>query len=75
MEAITVIKTDGGEGLLAGEVTIAVELTDGDRRVRSLDLPPGAPERPPTDAELRLKVGELADLTWDSAAAELERRL
>jgi hypothetical protein len=41
----------------------------------TLDLPPGAPARPPTDQELHEKLSlcgadDLANLTWESASAE-----
>jgi 2-methylcitrate dehydratase PrpD len=72
-----------GAHLLAGDVRIEVTLEDG-RSVRTaLRLPPGAPERPATDAELRTKLelcagGEadrIAALTWDSAAGYVRARL
>jgi hypothetical protein len=67
--------TPGGDWLLAGDVTVEVE---GGGSAR-LALPPGAPGRPPTDAELSAKVrdcaGERADavlaVDWDEAAALL----
>jgi 2-methylcitrate dehydratase PrpD len=75
MEAVSVVKTDGGDGLLAGEVTIEARLSTGELRSATLATPPGAPDRPPTDHELRRKVGQSLHLTWDEAAAELHRRL
>ncbi|MGH3664383.1 MAG: MmgE/PrpD family protein [Micromonosporaceae bacterium] len=70
----------GGEGLLAGDVTIELTTADGARHTSVLDLPPGAPQRPPTDAELAGKLAAcgadelLADLDW-AGAAELLRKL
>jgi 2-methylcitrate dehydratase PrpD len=66
--------TPGGEDLLAGHVEI-----DADGRTARLDLPPGAPARPPSEEELGAKVadcaGPLADqvlaLDWTGATALL----
>jgi 2-methylcitrate dehydratase PrpD len=64
---------DDGDHLLAGEVEIEVETRAGAGFHASLAVPPGAPERTPTDDELRAKLAlcgadELAALTWESAA-------
>jgi hypothetical protein len=56
-----------------------VTLADGSTLRTALDLPPGAPDRPPSPAELAEKVadcaGELADevlaADWASASAYL----
>jgi 2-methylcitrate dehydratase PrpD len=69
----------GGDGLLAGDVAIEVTLADGSTLRTALDLPPGAPDRPPSPAELAEKVadcaGDLADevlaADWASAGAYL----
>jgi 2-methylcitrate dehydratase PrpD len=68
MKAVNVAATDGGEHLLTGDVQIEI----GDQKA-TLALPPGAPERPVTDEELRAKLelcgaAELAELSWESAA-------
>ena len=68
MRMVEVAATDGGDHLLAGEVEIEI-----DGRRATLALPPGAPDRPMTDEELRVKLdlcgaGELAELSWESAA-------
>lgn len=58
--------TPGGDGLLTGDVTITL---DNDRTVTE-KLPPGAPERPPTDAELAEKLADCGLTTtvdWASA--------
>ncbi len=73
MKAVEVAATDGGDHLLTGQVEIEV---DGARA--ALALPPGAPERPVTDAELRAKLelcgaGDLAELSWGSAAQVLSQ--
>jgi len=75
-EAVETVATAGGEDLLAGEVEIEVTLEDGERLSARLKLPPGAPDRPPTDEELRTKLelcagGEaerIAALSWETAA-------
>ena len=76
MERVEVSPSEEGDGLLAGEVTISVTLRGGGYRRTSLDVPPGAPGRPPTDAELRHKLracaGEAAEAvqaaTFETAA-------
>jgi len=73
MEMVEVAATDGGDHLLTGEVYIEIELEDGAGVRAALALPPGAPERPVTDGELRAKLdlcgaGDLAELSWESAA-------
>jgi 2-methylcitrate dehydratase PrpD len=72
---VEVDATPGGDWLLAGDVTVTMERGGS----AQLELPPGAPGRPPTDAELRAKVrdcageraGEVLALDWDAAAALL----
>lgn len=71
--------SEHGEGLLAGEVTLEVTTRAGERRQTSLELPPGAPSRPPSSAELENKLkacaGEAADevraATFETATALL----
>ena len=73
----------GGDWLLAGDVAIEVTLDDGSTLHAQLDLPPGAPDRPPSEAELAAKVadcaGDLADeilaVDWLDAGAFLRERL
>lgn len=72
---------DETDGLLAGELTLELSLTDGSTRTVSLRLPPGAPQRPPSNEELRDKLAAcgadvpdlLRDITWQQAG-ELMRR-
>jgi 2-methylcitrate dehydratase PrpD len=72
----------GGDDLLAGTAAIELTLADGATLRSELDLPPGAPQRPPSQADLAAKVvdcaGDLADdvlsLDW-GAAADLLREL
>lgn len=73
MRAVEVAATDGGDHLLTGEVEIELETDDGAAVRTALALPPGAPERPMTEEELRTKLelcgaGEVAELSWESAA-------
>jgi 2-methylcitrate dehydratase PrpD len=75
-ELVEVQSTGGGDHLLAGEVELTVTLEDGSEVGSVLALPPGAPERPPSDEELRAKLelcagaeaGDLEALGWESAA-------
>ncbi|UIX29271.1 MmgE/PrpD family protein [Streptomyces sp. GQFP] len=77
--AVDVVRTGGGSGLLDGEATLRVTLTDGSVLHTALTQPPGSPERPPTDSELADKFAAcgndvpdmLKDATWDSARALL----
>jgi 2-methylcitrate dehydratase PrpD len=76
---VEVDATPGGDGLLAGDVAIELTLADGSTLRSELDLPPGAPGRPPSADELAAKVadcaGDLTDeilaLDWSSAASFL----
>jgi 2-methylcitrate dehydratase PrpD len=65
--------TPEGDGLLSGDITI--ELT-GERTVTITEkLPPGAPDRPPTDAEVAEKLadcGFTSTVDWIGARAVLE---
>ena len=73
MGTVEVEATDGGDHLLTGDVEIEIE-----GRRTSLELPPGAPDRPMTDGELTAKLelcgaGDLAELSWGSAAQVLSQ--
>ena len=78
-EAVDTSAAEGGDHLLAGEIELEVTLADGAKLATTLVLPPGAPDRPPTDEELLTKLSlcagagadELAALTWESAGAYL----
>ncbi|MBB5158391.1 MmgE/PrpD family protein [Saccharopolyspora phatthalungensis] len=80
LRQVEVTYTPGEEGLLTGEVEIEVEHGGPALRVR-LAQPPGAPSRPPTDAELREKFAAcgadvptlLAEADWESVRALLGR--
>ncbi|MFF2502106.1 MmgE/PrpD family protein [Streptomyces sp. NPDC058067] len=79
MTTVETERTEGGTGLLDGEVELAVTLGDGRVLRSALAHPPGSPERPPTDAELAEKFAAcgsdvpalLKDTTWESARALL----
>ena len=76
VDAVEVELPSGGEGLLAGTCDVELELRDGQTVRASVQVPPGAPARPPTHDELAAKVrdcaGDLADdllaTGWDTAA-------
>jgi 2-methylcitrate dehydratase PrpD len=78
-ELVAVQPGEGGDHLLAGELELEVRLEDGSALRTTLGLPPGAPDRPPSDDELRSKLelyaggqaGTLAALSWESAGAYL----
>ena len=80
---VEVDATPGGDWLLAGDVAIELALADGSTLRAQLDLPPGAPDRPPSSAELAEKVadcaGDLADevlaVDWAGAGALLREWL
>ncbi len=83
VDAVEVELTSGGAGLLDGACEVELRLTDG-RTVRSrLEVPPGAPDRPPTLDELTAKVrdcapdvaDELLTTRWGDAAQVLRRHL
>jgi 2-methylcitrate dehydratase PrpD len=62
--------TGDGSDLLAGDCTIEIERTERGTLTTTLDRPPGAPDRPPTDDEFAQKLtmcgaADLAGLTWD----------
>jgi 2-methylcitrate dehydratase PrpD len=69
MERVETHPTGDGIDLLAGDITIEIDLAD-ETLTTMLALPPGAPDRPPTEDELREKLtlcgaDHLAGLTWD----------
>jgi 2-methylcitrate dehydratase PrpD len=70
----------GGTGLLDGELHAEVHTVDGVLET-SLRFPPGAPQRPPSHAQLQAKISDCApgahpaSWTWDNAAQVLARGL
>ena len=83
MRAVQVAATDGGDHLLTGEIEIEIETEAGAGLRATLALPPGAPERPVTDGELRAKLelcagpqaDQLVELSFESAAGWLRSNL
>ena len=81
-ELVETVALEGGADLLVGEVEIEVTLSNGECLQSRLELPPGAPGRPPTDEELRGKLelcagGEadrIAALSWETAASYVRDR-
>jgi 2-methylcitrate dehydratase PrpD len=75
--------TSGSTGLLDGRVEVELRLRDGRVLADSLDLPPGAPARPPTPADLQAKISDClvgvdtdpAAWTWPGAATLLANLL
>lgn len=57
LRRVEVVTSPGGDGLLDGDTTVEVHLAGGAPPLTArLDLPPGAPARPPSADELRAKV-------------------
>jgi len=73
----------GGDGLLAGDLDLEMTLADGSVRRTRMGLPPGAPGRPPTDAELERKIVDcvgdtaprLSGVAWADAPRVLREAL
>jgi 2-methylcitrate dehydratase PrpD len=71
---------ENGSGLLDGELEISVELRSGEIHRARGKVPPGAPDRPPTENELKLKIraccgeesGRVESAGWADAPAILE---
>jgi 2-methylcitrate dehydratase PrpD len=83
LASLVEIKTDpGGSWLLDGELHAEIH-TASDVLQTSLRFPPGAPQRPPTDAQLHAKLSgcvagldtDPASWTWENAAQVLARGL
>jgi 2-methylcitrate dehydratase PrpD len=78
LRRVAVRRTAEAGDLLAGTVAVELRLAGGEVLAAEVDLPPGAPGRPPTDRELGEKIagcagdqaGAVAALTWGAAAAE-----
>jgi 2-methylcitrate dehydratase PrpD len=73
LERVEVHPTGDGTDLLAGEVRIEIDLAEHETVTTTLDRPPGAPDRPPTEAEQNEKLAicgaaDLAGLTWEDSA-------
>ena len=80
IELVQVDLTDGGDHLLSGEVEVEVHSGGGAGPIpvsrSTLAYPPGSPQNPATEEDLRLKVADCLtgipvepdDITWASAA-------
>lgn len=83
IQLVRVEAAPGGGGLLEGEFEISAQLRGGREARAMVALPPGAPARPASEAELRHKVEdccgemapEVAGATWESAPEVLRRLL
>jgi 2-methylcitrate dehydratase PrpD len=83
VERTVVELTEGGTGLLNGDVHVVLQLADGASRSVRLDLPPGAPTRPPTDGDLHAKLLSCGDdvpallheVDWSTAPKILREQL
>lgn len=80
--SVEMVAGASGEGLLDGEFEVIIE-AGGKTHRGTLRLPPGAPERPPSDQELAAKVADccghraasVMDLDWVRAAPLLRQSL
>ena len=83
MSKIILETPPGGDWLLDGEVEMTLTIDERKPFTGSLKLPPGSPDRPPSDADLRGKVerccpdlaANIATLDWPSAPTLLEMHL
>jgi 2-methylcitrate dehydratase PrpD len=84
VECVEVEAEPGGDGILAGDVLIERERTDGTVDTARLDVPDGHPARPATDEDIARKVtdcvgpdraAEVLTLDWPDAGALLHRSL
>jgi 2-methylcitrate dehydratase PrpD len=81
--AVRIETTPGGSGLLEGAFTVEIRRRDGTAVGASLDLPPGAPGRPPLRSELNAKLrdccgelaGQVSQAGWAEAAGLLSGAL
>jgi 2-methylcitrate dehydratase PrpD len=77
LERVEVREAPAGKGLLSGAVRVELRLRSGGTRGAEVELPPGAPARPASEAELARKLADcagaraaaVAALTWDTAIA------
>jgi 2-methylcitrate dehydratase PrpD len=80
---IKVRRTPGDGDLLVGTVTVALRLAGGEALTATVELPPGAPGRPPSEAELGEKLAAcagsdadvVAGLDWAKAGDAVPRLL
>jgi 2-methylcitrate dehydratase PrpD len=80
LRRVRFVPVGDGEGLLDGECEILVERRHGPVLSATLDLPEGAPDRPPSDQVLAQKGAscldglglEVSSIDWDSAGELLD---
>ncbi|HUZ21869.1 MAG TPA: MmgE/PrpD family protein, partial [Acidimicrobiales bacterium] len=83
MRRVEVDAVPGGDSILAGDVEIECALAGGRTASARLEVPPGAPGRPPGAAELTAKLADcgddvpalLAGITWEAAPELLREQL
>ncbi len=82
LERVEIRATPGGDGLLSGRVRVELRTRSHGTRTAEVELPPGAPGLPPTDAQLTSKVTDcvggdaaavaaVAALGWNTAATDV----
>jgi 2-methylcitrate dehydratase PrpD len=67
--SVTIHLTPGGNGLLEDTVRVGLVFTDGQTRAGEIDIPPGAPGRPVTRAQLAQKVRDCVGDRTDTVLA------
>jgi 2-methylcitrate dehydratase PrpD len=84
LEKVSLQSRPGGDGVFAGHTSVTLERRDGTTTRATLELPPGHPRTPATEAQLAAKVRdcvgeellpEVLALDWTNAAALLRRTL
>jgi 2-methylcitrate dehydratase PrpD len=69
LRRLEVSEAAGSGDLLTGTVEVELRTTSGAARTGAVEVPPGAPGRPPTDGELANKVADCAGRQADAVAA------
>jgi 2-methylcitrate dehydratase PrpD len=67
--SVAIHLTPGGNGLLEDTVRVGLVSTDGQTRTGEIDIPPGAPGRPVTRAQLAQKVRDCVGDRTDNVLA------
>jgi 2-methylcitrate dehydratase PrpD len=79
VDQVELVTTPGGQHLLSGDITVRVEFVVGETKEVRLQIPPGAPGRPPSKDDMLAKMrdcgedvpGLLDGIDWSSARALL----